>query len=468
MSHGHSPTPTVLVVDDDQAILTVLEARLASAGLRVLTAQSGEEALRLLDEEPVDLVVSDQRMPGISGKDLFRQVHLSHPELPFILLTAYGRIPEAVEMVKQGAADYLTKPFEGRELLAKVQEHLAARAPSAPRAAPAAPELPGLYAGPSPAMARLLEMIARVAPSEVSVLILGESGTGKELVARLIHQQSGRRAGPLVVVDCGSTPANLLESELFGHLKGSFTHALKDKKGLIQEAQGGTLFLDEIGNISPEMQTRLLRFLQEGTIRPLGGTKTLNVDCRVIAATNADLPELIKKGGFREDLYFRLKGITLRLPALRERREDIPQLARHFLQALPRPAGAPVPSLSPQALAMLVDYAWPGNVRELKHVLEAGAVLCQGGVLRPQDLQLEPASPTTPPVAAAPPVEAPSGDEPLSLDENERRTILRALQETGWVLKEAAELLGISRRTIHYKVKKYGLAPPGRVPPADR
>jgi DNA-binding NtrC family response regulator len=459
MSQHSAPASAVLVVDDDLAILKVLEARLASAGLRVLLATSGEEALAILAGEDVDLVISDQRMPGISGQDLFRQVHPGRPDLPFILLTAHGRIPEAVEMVKEGAADYLTKPFEGRELLAKVQALLAQRAPARPgggqEARPA-----GLQAGPSPAMARLLEMIERVAPSEVSVLILGESGTGKELVARLIHQKSQRRDGPLVVVDCGSTPANLLESELFGHLKGSFTHALKDKKGLIQEAQGGTLFLDEIGNIGPEMQTRLLRFLQEGTIRPLGGTKTFRVDCRVIAATNADLPELIKTGGFREDLYFRLKGITLRLPPLRERRQDIPQLAGHFLQGLPRPAGAPAPSLSPRALAVLLDYPWPGNVRELKHVIEAGAVLCRGGVLEPEDLQLEPLAPL--PAATPPAAGEPAEDEPLNLDENERRAILRALNETGWVLTEAAQRLGISRRTIHYKVKKYGLAPPAR------
>ncbi|MBI5524128.1 MAG: sigma-54-dependent Fis family transcriptional regulator [Desulfarculus sp.] len=458
MTDHLSQIAAVLVVDDDPAILAVLEARLASAGLKVLTARSGEEALALLEREPVDLVVSDQRMPGISGKELFRQVHAARPALPFILLTAHGRIPEAVEMVKEGASDYLTKPFEGRELLAKVQALLAARAHAGPSGAAPAPQLAG---GASPAMARLLEMIERVAPSEVSVLILGESGTGKEVVARLIHQKSRRSAGPLVVVDCGSTPANLLESELFGHLKGSFTHALKDKKGLIQEAQGGTLFLDEIGNIGPEMQTRLLRFLQEGTIRPVGGTKNISVDSRVIAATNADLPELIKRGAFREDLYFRIKGITLHLPALRQRREDIPALARQFLARLPRPAGAPACSLSPQALRTLVDYPWPGNVRELKHVMEAGAVLCQGGVIEPQDLQLEPSAQPAAPAAggqAAGPGEA----LPLSLDENERLAILRALTETGWVLSEAAELLGISRRTIHYKVKKYGLTPPPR------
>ncbi|MBI4798409.1 MAG: sigma-54-dependent Fis family transcriptional regulator [Desulfarculus sp.] len=454
MTDHPSPKATVLVVDDDPAILAVLEARLASAGLKVLTARGGEEALALLERQPVDLVVSDQRMPGLSGKELFRQVHASRPGLPFILLTAYGRIPEAVEMVKEGASDYLTKPFEGRELLAKVQALLP------PRGQAPAPQLAG---GASPAMARVLEMVERVAPSEVSVLILGESGTGKEVVARLIHQKSRRGAGPLVVVDCGSTPANLLESELFGHLKGSFTHALKDKKGLIQEAQGGTLFLDEIGNIGPEMQTRLLRFLQEGTIRPVGGTKNISVDSRVIAATNADLPEMIRKGAFREDLYFRLKGITLHLPALRARREDIPALARQFLAELPRPAGAPVCSLSPQALRTLVDYPWPGNVRELKHVMEAGAVLCRGGVIEPQDLQLEPAAPAAAPAPpAGGPPDGPGEALPLSLDENERLAILRALSETGWVLSEAAQLLGISRRTIHYKVKKYGLTPPPR------
>ncbi|MFH1060211.1 MAG: sigma-54 dependent transcriptional regulator [Pseudomonadota bacterium] len=450
--------PTILVVDDDPAILQVLEARLASAGFRVVSALSAEEGLDLAARQRPDLVVSDLRLPGMSGQDLFRALHRRQPGLPVILLTAHGTISDAVAMVKEGAADYLTKPFDGRELLGRVRE-LLERAASAPVPAPAATAVAAttnqvMVGGASPAMGELLALAQRVAASPLSVLILGESGTGKEMVARLIHDQSPRARGPFVVVDCGATPPNLLESELFGHLKGSFTHALKDKQGLIAAAAGGTLFLDEIGDISPEMQTRLLRFLQEGTIRPVGGVRTEAVDCRVVAATNADLMALIRSGRFREDLYYRLRGVTLAVPPLRERRQDIPVLAEHFLRAYAQAAERPALGLSPAAKERLLAHAWPGNVRELKQVVQAAAVLCRTGLIGPEDLQLEPG-------AGPRPAAAPAGDEAeLSLEENERRAIERALAETGWVVKAAAELLGISRRALHYKIKRYGLAPP--------
>ncbi|MFZ5587903.1 MAG: sigma-54-dependent transcriptional regulator [Thermodesulfobacteriota bacterium] len=449
----HDPAATILVVDDDPAILQVLEARLASAGYRVVSALSAEEGLDLASARRPDLVVSDLRLPGMSGQDLFRALHRRHPGLPVILLTAHGTISDAVAMVKEGAADYLTKPFDGRELLARVAEHLARApaAPFAPAAGPAATQ--AMVGGASPAMRALLDLARRVAASPLSVLILGESGTGKEMVARLIHDQSPRARGPFVVVDCGATPPNLLESELFGHLKGSFTHALRDKKGLIAEAAGGTLFLDEIGDISPEMQTRLLRFLQEGTIRPVGGTRTEAVDCRVVAATNADLMALIRQGRFREDLYYRLRGVTLAVPPLRERREDIPALAEHFLRAFAQAAGRPALGLSAEAAERLLAHAWPGNVRELKQAVQAAAVLCRGGEIGPNDLQLEPG-------AGAVGGAAEAAEAGLSLDQSERRAIERALMETGWVVKAAAELLGISRRALHYKIKRYNLAPP--------
>ncbi len=445
------PIPrTILIVDDEESILQVLEARLASAGYTPLKARSAEKALDLLRAHPVDLVISDVKMPGMGGKGLLQEMAAHWPGVPTILLTAYGAIPDAVAAIQDGAADYLVKPFDGKALLEKVATLLG------PAREEDAPKGQGqnfstvLWGGQSQNMRDFYDLLARVAPSEVNVLILGESGTGKEMIARLLHDQSPRAKAPFVVVDCGSTPATLLESELFGHVKGSFTHALRDKKGLIEEAHGGTLFLDEIGNISPEMQTRLLRFLQERTIRRVGDTKPISVSCRVIAATNADLSALVRDGQFREDLYFRLKVVTLSVPPLRERREDIPLLAERFITAFCAAQKKPVPSLSPEVARLIETYAWPGNVRELKNALEAGVVLCRAGVLRPEDLQLE----------ADGGVGTPAPIDSLSLEDSEHQAIVRALKETGWVQTAAADLLGISRRTIHYKIKRYGISLP--------
>jgi DNA-binding NtrC family response regulator len=440
----------VLVVDDDPNILHLLETRLASAGFSVLTAQDGHDALAQLNDQAIDLVLSDIRMPGLNGQELLKEVRKGWPGLPVILLTAYGRIPEAVASVQQGAADYLTKPFDGRELVAKVKEVLAGR-PSTRTTSLALSDMRdiGLVTGQSPAMAKLLTLIKRVAPSDVTVLIEGESGTGKELVARLLHRSSRRASGPLVVVDCGSTQSTLLESELFGHIKGAFTHALQEKQGLIQAANGGTLFLDEIGNISMEMQTRLLRFLQEKTVRRLGDVHTTTVNCRVVAATNADLAAMVGQGTFREDLYYRLKVVRVHVPPLRDRREDIPALAVFFLQSFCEQSNMPCPELSTAALRLLEKHPWPGNVRELRHVMEVSSLLSDNPVLTAEDLHLEPSAQQ--PEASV-----------LSLDESERNAIVRALKHVNWVQKDAADLLGISRRAMHYKVRKYGIDIPKR------
>ncbi|MDD4952188.1 MAG: sigma-54 dependent transcriptional regulator [Desulfovibrionaceae bacterium] len=439
---------TILVVDDDAAILEVLEARLASAGYRTLVSSSAETALKTLGREEVDLIISDVKMPGIGGAGLLREVSNDWPDIPLILLTAYGTIPDAVDFMRTGAADYLTKPFDGNELLEKISGLLKAR--KRPGAGDAAiSEV--LWGGRSPVMRKFYELLARVSHSEVNVLIVGESGTGKEMVARILHRQSPRAKGPFVTVDCGSTPASLLESELFGHVKGSFTHALKDKKGLIEVADKGTLLLDEIGNISPEMQTRLLRFLQEHIIRRVGDTKEIPVSCRVLAATNADLTALVRKGAFREDLYFRLKVVTLNVPPLRERREDIPLLVERFLEEFCKEQGRARITPSPEAMRLLMAHPWPGNVRELKHALEAGVVFCKGGALRPEDLQIETTGGASGPDEAS-----------LSLEDNEHQAIIKALERSGWVKKAAADLLGISRRAIHYKIKKYGIKVPER------
>ena len=443
--------PIILVVDDDLNILAVLEARLASIDYQVLTASGGEEALEILKSRQIDLMITDVKMPGMGGMDLFSAAQEVRPGLPVMFLTAYGTIPDAVKALKAGAIDYLTKPFNGRDLISKVQEVLRKSAPK-PTFDTLPPLSEALWGGKSPAMRELYDIVDRLARSDVNVLILGESGVGKERIARLLHQRGPRRAQPFLVVDCGSTPAGLLESELFGHVRGAFTHAIKDKKGLIEAADKGTLFLDEIGNISHDMQVRLLRFLEDRVIRRIGDIKEIPVNCRVISATNADLPEEVAAGEFREDLYYRLRVVTLKIPALRERREDIPGLAHQFVENFCKNQNLEPVRLPAETIKWLCEYPWPGNVRELKNALEGAVVLCSDGVLRKSDLRLSGL-----PDAPHKSLEATGDISSLSLEESERNAILRALQQAGFVQKDAANLLGISRRAIHYKIKKYGI-----------
>jgi len=441
-----TPIPTVLVVDDDDNILQVLEARLLSSGLNPLLADRAETALEMLADKSVDLIISDIKMPGMGGHGLLKEVLENWPHIPIIMLTAHGTIPDAVGSIKAGATDYLAKPFDGKELVRRIRTILdTQRDASATRQAPTTTTK--LWGGEAPAMAHFLELLERVARATVSVLLLGESGTGKEKAARILHDLSPKAKGPFVVVDCGSTQPTLLESELFGHVKGSFTHAVKDKKGLIEEADSGTLFLDEIGNISPEMQTRLLRFLQEGTIRRVGDTKERSVNCRVVAATNADLPKKVRTGEFREDLYYRLKVVTLTIPPLRDREEDIPVLVEKFMNELSRQQGVNPAKLTETAMKKLIAHPWPGNVRELKHTLEGALVFCQDGTIDAKDLQIDPPANDSPAMTGS----------SLSLEDNEKQAIIKALKHCNGVKKEAADTLGISRRAIHYKIKKYGI-----------
>ncbi|MCG8564266.1 MAG: sigma-54 dependent transcriptional regulator [Desulfobacterales bacterium] len=439
---------TLLIVDDDPSILAVLEARLSAGGYHVLKAASAAEAGRILKAEAVDLMVSDIKMPQKSGMEFFRENRKRFSHLPVIFLTAYGTIPDAVEAMKMGAVDYLSKPFDGRMLMEKIQDTLAAvaKGTSSPKKNS---DAEGYYWGESPAMERLHGMVSRIAPTRVNVLIIGESGVGKEGLARYIHDHSTRASRPYGVVDCGATPPGILESELFGHLKGAFTHAVKDKKGLIQAAHQGTLFLDEMGNISHDMQCRLLRFLENGKIRQVGAVSDTVVDCRVVAATNADLPSEIEAGRFRRDLYYRLKGVVLTLPPLRERVRDIPVLARRFMDGVAQSQNLGPVDLAPDALERLLAHGWPGNIRELKNVVETGALLCRDGIIRAEDLQIEA------------PRQSGQGDvsQGFSIQESERQTLIRALEQTRGVQKHAADLLGISKRAMHYKVKKYGIYP---------
>lgn len=440
----------ILIVDDDKNVLEVLEARLTSAGFSIHRAENGRTALKLLKEHQIDLMISDMKMPGMSGMEVLTKARSIQPGLPIIFLTAYGTIPDAVKAVKAGAVDYLAKPFDGRELVFKLRKVLEEN-PGLTDAGEHDSVIRDMDTAQSPKMKELYSLVQRVAKSDVNVLILGESGVGKERIARLIHQLSPRVKQPFVVVDCGSTPAGLLESELFGHIRGSFTHAVSDKKGLIETADKGTLFLDEIGNISVEMQVRLLRFLEDRKIRRIGGLKENAVDCRVIAATNSDLVEDIKEGTFREDLYYRLRVVTLNVPRLRDRKEDIPILAQIFTQSYANQHGTRPINLPDETISYLCDYPWPGNVREMKNAIEAGIVLCRGNVLKPKDLHL----------SGLPSVDMSNDDEmdqsSFSLEDTERNAIIRALKQAGGVQKEAAKLLGISRRAIHYKIKKYDI-----------
>ncbi|OPX32817.1 MAG: sigma-54-dependent Fis family transcriptional regulator [Desulfobacteraceae bacterium 4484_190.1] len=446
-----STQQTILIVDDDLHILEVIEARLSSAGFQVLKASDAREGLKILKTGRVDLLISDMKMPGMSGMELLHKTSVFRPDLPFLFLTAYGTIPDAVSAVRAGAIDYLTKPFDGHDLINKIQSILKEKGPSMPDQGGTPSLTQDFYKGKNPAMKELYDLIKRVAKSDVSVLLLGESGVGKERVANLIHQLSPRRNQPFIVVDCGSTPSGLLESELFGHTKGAFTHAIRDKKGLIEASDQGTLFLDEIGNVSPEMQIRLLRFLEDRKIRRVGDLRERTIDCHVISATNTNLIEDIREGRFREDLYYRLRVVSLTIPPLRDRKEDIPFLGRHFIKTFCKNQGIPEVELLPETSAWLKKYPWPGNVRELKNAIEAGIVLCKNGILKPKDLCLA-GLPEFPDSGAA-------EENPFSLEESERQTIIRALKESRGVQKSAAELLGISRRAIHYKIKKFGITP---------
>jgi DNA-binding NtrC family response regulator len=445
----------ILVVDDDPQIREVLQTRLESKGYRVFTANDGQEALAALKHgESVDLIITDLKMPVMDGLEFMRRLPKTTDRPPVIFLTAHGSVPEAVEAMKLGAYDFLEKPYSGADLLQMAKDALMVERPSPVAVKEATGTDDQLLAGTSAPMKHLMSVIDRIAATPSSVLITGESGTGKELAARTIHARSDRAGAPLVVIDCGALPDTLLESELFGHRKGSFTSATQDKKGLLELADGGTAFLDEIGNISVAMQTRLLRFLQNGEVRRIGDTTPHHVNVRVLAATNLNLAAAVEDGSFRQDLYYRLKVVTLVLPLLSQRRQDIPYLAGHFLEQSSRLMHRPVTRFADGVLGVLESHNWPGNVRELKHVIEAGVALSRGEALELEDLnhsgfipyQGEPVSD--------------SADDLTSLERLERDQILRALKESSWVQKRAADTLGISGRVIHYKIRKYGIQIP--------
>ncbi len=443
----------ILIADDEEGARRGLGQILTDDGYEVLLAGNGEEALRLVAEENPDVLLTDLRMPGMDGHELLQRVRKAYPDVAIVIMTAYGTIRSAVEALREGAEDYLTKPIDVEEL-----EHLLGRILQKRRLLAERgilrERLDDKYRfeniiGRSPEMLEVFRLVEQVAPSQASILITGESGTGKEMIAQAIHQRSTRRDAPFVKVSCAALPETLLESELFGHERGAFTGALSRRAGRFEIAAGGTVFLDEIGDVPLGMQVKLLRFLQERQFERLGGNRTLTVDVRVIAATHRDLTGLIRDGKFREDLYYRLNVIEIRMPALRERAQDIALLVDFFAKKFSSANGKSVRGVSEDALAALMAYAWPGNVRELEHAIERAVILSRAETL---DLTLFPTLPTPVPARAA-------GTGPVvpgsTLEEIEKEAILRTLESVGGSTSRAAAILGISPRTIQYKIKHY-------------
>ncbi len=457
---------SVLLVDDDPAVAKVLVALLAQAGLTVMATRSAQEALVVLSRRPVDVVVSDVRMPGMDGMALLGEVTRGWPEVPVILLTAHGTVPLAVEAMRAGAADFVLKPFDREELLFSIRKALL-RAEGDAGGERSPLKATSAFIGGSTAMAEVQSLLTRAAAGTATVLLRGESGTGKELAARAVHDGSPRRSGPFVKLHCAALPDTLLESELFGYEKGAFTGAAQRKPGRVELANGGTLFLDEIGDITPQVQVKLLRLLQEREFERLGGTQTLKVDVRFVAATHRNLEEMVRKGEFREDLFYRLNVVPVWLPPLRARPEDIEALALHFLEVHAKANGRPPFRLSPEALATLQAQPWPGNVRQLQNFMERLVVLSDGPELSGEDVARELARQPglmPGPTAAAEPggtSAQPVGAEKRTLEsqrkDTEKQALMDALKRAGDNRTLAARLLGISRRTLYNKLEEHGL-----------
>ena len=475
----------VLVVDDERNLRESLAEFLALDGFSCVLAAEGSEALAALEREVFDACVIDLRMPGMDGLELLSRIRESGPGIPVIMMSAHGEVGEAVEAMKRGAVDWLVKPFNPTELAVRLEKAIAdsrlirmahvglSLAETAQVRGDRAREA---WLGEDPAMRAVRDLVRRVAPSSSTVLITGESGTGKEVVAREIHRLSSRAAGPFVPVNVGALPENLLESELFGHERGAFTGAEARKAGLFELANGGTLFLDEIGEMSQSMQVKLLRVIQERVLTRVGGTRPIPVDVRILSATNRDPEKAVAEGSFREDLYYRINVIRIRLPALRERKGDIATLAGLFLARAAREAGKRVEGISPDALRLLESYRFPGNIRELENSIERAVILSDGPILEPGDFSLDgrlvgasatgtPADAVTraegpvPADPAGPAAEPVPANGPVSVREAEKRAVIAALERNGGHRERTAAELGISRRTLLTRMKEYGLIP---------
>ncbi len=438
----------ILVVDDEEAMCHVLSRLLTTHGHRVLTAGNGHDALKMVHKHTISLLISDLMMPGMSGLQLLGKLKTYYPDLPVILITAYGTVDTAVQAMKSGAYDYILKPFDNDEILFAVNKALKNVAASTKKMRP----LEGkLLIGTSQKMKKVYEKIDKIASSSATVLISGETGTGKELVAREIHNRSDRCVGPFVCVNCAALPDTLLESELFGYEKGAFTGAITQKPGRLEVAAAGTLLLDEIGDMSPLMQTKLLRVLEDKKVVHLGGNKEITIDVRIMAATNKDLRQACEDGAFRQDLYYRINVLNIALPPLRDHREDITEIANFFVDHYCQKDNRPAMTLSNDTTASLIAYAWPGNIRELENVIARAVAMASGTHIQPADLGL-PALSQNPP-------------QPGSLKETvrtttsqlERDAILQALKEHDGNRTRAAKALGISRRSLLNKIKQFGL-----------
>lgn len=452
-----SEKPSILIVEDEPKLRRLVELHLADEGFSVQSAPDAEAGLKLLRKEPFGLILSDLKLPGMSGLEFLKAAKEADPEIPMIIMTAHGTVESAVEAMKAGASNYILKPFSLAELGLVVRKEISTSAlreenRSLREALGVKYEYANIVAG-SEKMQGVLALVERVAPANSTVLLGGESGVGKDLVARAIHEHSLRFRGPFVKINSTAIPENLLESELFGYEKGAFSGAVSSKPGKFELADGGTLFLDEIGDVPPSIQVKLLRVLQEREFERLGGTKTLKVDVRLIAATNRNLRAALEQGTFREDLYYRLNVVPIDIPPLREHREDIPGLAGLFAERFARESKKPAPSISPAAMQVLVDYLWPGNVRELQNVIERAVTLAPGPALDVSDIQIDSAPARSGPSATL----LPPG---MSLDQFEEAAIREALRSAGGNKSQAARSLGLSRNALRYRLDKMGLSDP--------
>jgi two-component system, NtrC family, response regulator HydG len=451
--------PDILIVDDDPNHLKTLQTIIKSWGYRVFAADDGAKAVECVKSQPYALILMDVRMAQMSGIEALKQIKQYNPAIPILIMTAYSSVDTAVEALKAGAYDYLTKPLDFEVLkigLARALEHSGLKAENVALKSKLSAdyELENII-GKSEAMKALIDMLAMIAPSEATVLITGESGTGKELIAKSIHHNSRRKDRSLVVVNCAALTETLLESELFGHEKGAFTGADKRREGRFMQAHKGTIFLDEIGETTPAMQAKLLRVIQEREIQRVGGEEPLSVDVRILAATNRRLEDEVKAGKFREDLFYRLNVVTLAIPPLRERQDDIPLLAQHFLGKYAQKNRKTVKGISPLAMDMLLKYAWPGNVRELENTIERAVILLPDDYITEKELP----SNLTQAYGGKPDRAVPSGPVAANrpLEEIEREAILATLEASGGNKSETARRLGINRKTLHNKLKDYGI-----------
>ncbi len=447
----------ILLVDDEKSVRSTLSLFLKKVGYQVDEAASGEEAENKLKVKFYDLVLTDLKMKPMDGLQVLTVTKNINPMAEVIVMTAYSTVESGVEAIKLGAYDYIQKPFNKDELLILVAKALE-RKQLLTEVEQLQEELKEKYryeniVGSSNEMLEVLSMVSKVAPTDSTVLITGESGTGKELIAKAIHINSRRKNRAFVTINCGALPENLQESELFGHVRGAFTGAIRDKAGLFQDANGGTLFLDEVGETAQSTQVKLLRFLQDGEIRKVGDNDPINVDVRLLAATNQNLEKDIEIGKFREDLYYRLNVIPINMPALRQRRDDIPLLANHFLKKAVEQTKKDILSISPEATRILSGYDWQGNVRELENVIERAVILTNKNVIMPEDL------PSTVQESQKKTAEVPTFDGELTLEQLEKDYILSTLEKYNWNQKKVSELLGISTTTLWRKLKSYGIEP---------